>query len=71
MRVLETDSPQAKPPVGQLRWAPPEEYNGTGSIDATEFVSMPKTASSSVASSLHSDRDIAVQQTPLSHLEKS
>lgn len=40
-----TNSPQAQPPVGQLRWAPPEPFNGSSVIDATNFVSIFETAS--------------------------
>ncbi|KAH8703544.1 putative carboxylesterase [Talaromyces proteolyticus] len=29
--------PYAQPPVGRLRWAPPEPFSGSGVIDATEF----------------------------------
>jgi carboxylesterase type B len=29
---------QAQPPVGELRWAPPQSYNGSNTIDGTEFV---------------------------------
>jgi cholinesterase len=31
--------PYAKPPVGDLRFAPPEKFEGNGIINATSFVS--------------------------------
>jgi Carboxylesterase family len=31
--------PFAKPPIGNLRWAAPERFYGTGSINATAYVS--------------------------------
>jgi cholinesterase len=31
--------PFAKPPLGDLRFAPPEAYNGTSTINGTNFVS--------------------------------
>jgi len=31
--------PYAKPPVGNLRFAPPERFEGKGTINATSFVS--------------------------------
>jgi cholinesterase len=33
--------PYAKPPVGDLRFAPPAAYNGISSINGTSFVSPP------------------------------
>jgi len=30
--------PFAAPPVGDLRWAPPQKYNGTSAINGTSFV---------------------------------
>lgn len=33
--------PYAKPPIGDLRFAPPQKYKGKTSIDATKFVSDP------------------------------
>jgi hypothetical protein len=30
--------PYAKPPVGDLRWAAPVKYTGTGNINGTEYV---------------------------------
>jgi len=31
--------PFAAPPVGDLRWAPPQQYKGTSTINGTSFVS--------------------------------
>jgi len=36
--------PYAVPPVGDLRWAVPRRFVGSGSIDATKFVSAPYAA---------------------------
>jgi hypothetical protein len=33
--------PYAKPPVGDLRFAPPAKYEGTSSINGTSFVGNP------------------------------
>jgi carboxylesterase type B len=53
-----TDSPQAQPPVGQLRWAPPARFNGTGSIDATNFVSISNLVFNSCVFRTHSQTGI-------------
>ena len=34
--------PYAKPPVGDLRWAPPVRHAGTGNINATVYVGVQK-----------------------------
>jgi hypothetical protein len=34
--------PYAKPPVGDLRWAAPVKYTGTGSINGTVYVGSSK-----------------------------
>ena len=39
--------PYAKPPVGDLRFAPPEKFEGRGTINATSFVSIGKLSTSS------------------------
>lgn len=30
--------PYAIPPIGELRWTAPQQYNGTGPINGTKFV---------------------------------
>ncbi|OIW30085.1 putative carboxylesterase [Coniochaeta ligniaria NRRL 30616] len=47
--------PYAKPPVGSLRWTPPEAFNGSSAIDATAFGhTCPATPTVKSRSELHS-----------------
>ncbi|KAI1774826.1 putative carboxylesterase [Hypoxylon cercidicola] len=53
--------PYARPPVGKLRWAPPEPFNGSSVIKATAFGNTcPATTSFTSASQIRSSPDLQI-----------
>ncbi|KAI1768747.1 putative carboxylesterase [Hypoxylon sp. FL1150] len=53
--------PYAQPPVGNLRWAPPQTFNGSSVINATSFGNTcPATPSISSASQIQSTADLQI-----------